>query len=52
MTVLRLIQRRDILAYQLRPGVAGSPFRISYDSVLKYLAKIHDKAGVEPRFSV
>jgi hypothetical protein len=32
--------------------VAGSPWRINYDSVLKYLAKIHDEAGLEPRFSV
>jgi excisionase family DNA binding protein len=52
MTVLRLIERGDVLAYQLRPGVAGSPWRINYDSVLKYLAKIHDEAGLEPRFSV
>jgi excisionase family DNA binding protein len=52
MTVLRLIERRDILAYQLRPGVAGSPWRINYDSVLKYLAKIQDEAGVERRFEL
>ena len=52
MTILRLIERGDILAYQLRPGVAGSPYRINYDSVLKYLEKIHDEAGLQPRFGV
>ena len=51
-TVIRLIEQRLISAYQLRPGVAGSPWRINYDSVLKYLAQIHEEAGVERRFDL
>jgi excisionase family DNA binding protein len=51
-TVTRLIELRDIEAYQLRPGVAGSAWRINYDSLLRYLGKIHQEAGVAPRFDL
>ncbi len=51
-TILRLIECGEILAYQVRPGRAGSPHRIYYDSVLKYLDKIHRAAGVECRFEL
>lgn len=49
-TVLRLIERRDIDAYQLYPGKAGSPWRIRFESVITYLRKLHREAGIEPRF--
>lgn len=51
-TILRMIEAGDITAYQLRPGVAGSPWRVYYESVLLHLRKIHREAGVEPRFDL
>jgi excisionase family DNA binding protein len=49
-TIIRKIQRGKIAAYQLDPGRAGSPYHVYYDSVIKHLKEIHDKAGLATRF--
>jgi excisionase family DNA binding protein len=51
-TVIRMIERGELKAYQLWPGHSGSPYRIYYDSLLLYLDKLHDEAGVECRFEI
>lgn len=48
-TVLRMIKAGELKGYQLRKR-AGSPFRISYDSLLKLATDIHDDVDMERRF--
>jgi excisionase family DNA binding protein len=48
-TVCRLIEDGTIKAYRIK-DVAGSPWRINYDSVMAYLDEIHSRNGLEKRF--
>ena len=46
-TVLKYIEAGELRAYHLRPG---SPYRIQYSSVIDFLKRVHDGAGLDPRF--
>lgn len=49
-TVLRMIEDGTLKAYKVRPGKTSSPWRVSYDSLLKYLDDLHGTNGLEKRF--
>lgn len=48
-TIMRMIEAGNLQAYQVRP-LAGSPWRINYDSVIAYIEEIHRSNGLEKRF--
>jgi excisionase family DNA binding protein len=45
--VLTLIESGTLKAYRLR---RGSPYRINYKSLLEYVERVHEEAGLDPRF--
>lgn len=47
-TIHRMIEAGELKAYKVRPGT--SPWRVSYDSVLKRVESIHQSNGLEKRF--
>ena len=46
-TVRKMIEEDELVAYQLRPGLAGSPFRVYKDSVAKLLANIRKEYNLD-----
>jgi excisionase family DNA binding protein len=48
-TICAMIEDGTLKAYKVREK-ANSPWRISYDSVLEYLGKVHEKNALEKRF--
>jgi excisionase family DNA binding protein len=49
-TVHRMVESGELLAYKVREGKRSSPLRISYDSVLAHLERIHQVNGLDKRF--
>jgi excisionase family DNA binding protein len=49
-TVIRMCEAGSFMAYQVRPGVSGSPWRINRDSFEAYIRTIYEKNGIEQRF--
>jgi excisionase family DNA binding protein len=49
MTILRMIKAEEIDGYQVRE-LAGSPFRVYYDSVIAYIEAMHERNHLEKRF--
>jgi excisionase family DNA binding protein len=48
-TVRRMIESGDLMAYQVRP-LPGSPWRVNYSSLIKFVELIHERNGLEQRF--
>jgi|GEM_PF-4744427 len=51
-TIGRMIESGELRAYKVRENSPTSPWRISYDSLLEHVQKIHQDAGLEPRFEL
>lgn len=49
-TVHRMVESGELAAYKIREGKTSSPLRISYDSVLTHLERLHQANGLEKRF--
>lgn len=49
-TVFRMIEDGTLKAYKVRPDKANSPWRVSYDSLMKYIEEVHSRNGLEKRF--
>ncbi len=48
-TIIRMIEDGTIKAYRIR-DIAGSPWRINYDSLVAYIDSIHTRNGLDRRF--
>jgi excisionase family DNA binding protein len=49
-TISRMCEDGTLKAYKVRPDKPSSPWRISYDSLLAYVEKLHERNGLEKRF--
>jgi excisionase family DNA binding protein len=49
-TIGRMIEEGELKAYKARPDKKNSPWRISYDSLLAHMEKLHSDNGLEKRF--
>lgn len=50
MTITRMIEDGTLSAYKVRPDKSHSPWRVSYDSVIAHVERIHRENGLEKRF--
>lgn len=49
-SVERMIEDGTLKAYKARLNVPNSPWKVSYDSLLEYIEKLHRENGLEKRF--
>jgi excisionase family DNA binding protein len=49
-TIGRMIEEGELKAYKARPDKSNSAWRVSYDSLLAHIEKIHTQNGLEKRF--
>jgi len=49
-TICRMIEDGTLQAYKIRPDKWNSPWRINYDSLMKYVDTLHERNGLDKRY--